>query len=151
MANEGPEPDLGILGWLPHRTFFRHDKQRPYLTRFRLLRLGPYQVNIHLFHGSDEDNELHSHPWSGFGVILRNGYVEERLGPDKLAWKRTLIPGSVNVLGPDTFHKVTLLNGRRTWTLFVTGRDVASWGFLDMDSKEFIHHHDYNERKRRDL
>lgn len=54
-------------------------EHRPYLTRWHLIRVGErFALMLHKFHRSDEDRELHDHPWSFITLILTKGYWEHR-------------------------------------------------------------------------
>jgi hypothetical protein len=64
--------------------------------------------------------------------ILAGGYVEHRHRSDKpgKVVQRTFLPGDVNLIGADDFHRVDLL-GKDCWSLFVAGEKTErSWGFL---------------------
>ncbi len=108
---------------------------------------------LHHFHRSDEDTELHSHPWKwAVCIILVGGYreqsvlpdfdLEEETGPtDILRWNiatrwRTFFPFSVNVLTEKTFHRVELLE-EDAWSLVIVGPKAKSWGFLDVESRKY--------------
>lgn len=97
---------------------------------------------LHFFHRDDIDRELHSHPWSGNSVILAGGYREERrhrlLNGSWEVRTRVLEAGAHVDIGPDTFHRVDLLDPTYgCWTLFTTGPRVESWGFWDRDTDVF--------------
>lgn len=121
-----------ILDRLHHRTIWGNGG--PYLSKFRLLNLGKDRLRIYLhrFYRSDEDLELHSHPWEwSFSIILRGGYVETREDG-----QRTYLPGSFNFIRKDDFHRVELLNETDgAWTLFVAGPEIDTWYFMDPISK----------------
>ncbi len=92
-------------------------------------------VYIHKFESSDEDRELHSHPWAATSLILAGGYVEERrrftcegFQNRYVVDSREVKPGNVVRLGPDTFHRVTLRE-KDCWTVIVVGELVKKWGF----------------------
>lgn len=144
-----------ILSRLPKRTIFVNGT--PYLTRYFLqgspedVEVGdPPGVYIHHFHASDTDRELHNHPWTGWSLILKGGYVEERRedigtsscpGVYSAPTTRKLTPGCINHIGLEVFHRATLLDERRgAWTLFFTGERVRDWGFLDPDTLAFKPH-----------
>ncbi len=124
---------------LPSRTITSPDG-RPYLTRWYLWPRGPrttddketpsapFAIFIHFFHRSDEDRDQHNHPWAkSFALILKGGYVEER--GDTV---RTFRPGSINIIRKDDYHRVDLLDPQHgSWSLFVAGKNVGSWGFKD--------------------
>jgi hypothetical protein len=104
----------------------------PYLTRITLFSLGKkgIRLKLHQFHRSDEDAELHSHPWKwGIAFVLWGGYVEERWDGTKVVTK-TVYPGMINIIRRDTFHRVDLRKSS-AWTLFLVGPILDTWYFLD--------------------
>jgi hypothetical protein len=124
---------------------------KTYLTRYFVGDILPFKprVWLHYFHISDPGDELHDHPWSGWSLILRGGYIEERMTVvdriitnlndysfrvDNIYEKkvRVLRPGDINRLGPLDFHRVDLL-GAGCWTLFVPGKRNRDWQFLGRD------------------
>lgn len=109
-----------------------------YLSRYTLSTLPTGgHVYLHHFHRSDIDRDLHNHPWGGTSLILTGGYDEERRDLDGPSVnRRRFRPGCVNVLKPDTFHRVDLLTSD-CWTLFVASERVQSWGFWDRDTGLF--------------
>lgn len=168
-----------ILSWfvrfakLPKRTITRDDG-KPYLERWYLCGepgglkyFGEGQQTmrwwqkaltwlpctyLHRFVASDDDEELHNHPWEATSLILAGGYVEERrlhvepYTPHKdvipIVRKRTILqefrPGMRNYIFADTFHKVTLLE-EDAWTVIVCGKKVSSWGFWSPRTGVFLH------------
>lgn len=119
-----------LSGLLPGRAISHENG--PYLSRFTLTETDTGgHVYLHFFHRSDADLELHNHPWAGTSLILTGGYREERRFRGGIE-TRIFRPGDVNVLMPDTFHRVDLLDpAAGCWTLFVTGQRVQDWGFWD--------------------
>ena len=98
---------------------------------------------VHEFLRGDSDSEYHNHPWEfSFSLILAGGYREDRLvvkDGDYRVVSRTLRPGMINVIRKDDFHRVSLLDGKTTWTLFVAGRRTGEeWGFLDLETRQFL-------------
>lgn len=130
-----------LAAQLPRRTI--EHEAGPYLSRYTLADLpGGGHVYLHFFHRSDIDSELHSHPWAGRSIILAGGYMEERRKPSRVGGyyvdRHMLVTGDENVLDPDTFHRVDLLDPKRgCWTLFTTGPKVDSWGFWDRATGAF--------------
>jgi hypothetical protein len=51
---------------------------KPYLIRWTLFNLGFISCKVHKIILSD-DSCLHDHPWAFISIILRGGYVEERV------------------------------------------------------------------------
>lgn len=120
---------------LPCRTIF--GERGAYLSRYTLdVTRADRHVYLHFFHRGDADRTLHNHPWSGRSLILTGGYREERRDGAHIV-ERIYVPGDVNTLDVDTFHRVDLLDPRGAWTLFETGARVQSWGFWDRDSDVF--------------
>ncbi len=131
-----------FLSRLHTRTIY--GRKGPYMTKFRLLNLGKrfLRVYVHLIHRSDEDEELHSHPWNwAFGIILKGGYRETRwsnpnFSEDPYATgyvsirSRTYLPGQINVIRSDDYHKLDLLEDE-CWTLFIAGPEKHEWFFAN--------------------
>lgn len=122
-------------------------------------------VYVHRFVASDDDEELHNHPWEATSLILAGGYVEERLdrsevvldlarafgldgGKDVLKIARAFKPWSVNRIYANTFHKVSLIEDD-CWTLLACGKKVGTWGFLDVAKDEFVHWREHVARRAR--
>ncbi len=130
------------LNRLPRRTIA--SEAGPYLTRYTLADLpGGRHAYLHFFHRGDHDRQLHSHPWNGLSLILTGGYREERRAGSPGSYRieeRIYRPGSVNLLQPDTFHRVELLDeAAGCWTLFLAGKRSDEWGFWDRDNESFTH------------
>lgn len=111
-------------------------------------------VYLHRFARSDEDVELHNHPWEAKSLILVGGYVEEYRAPAPLnspkafvVKRRTLRPGDVNTIGPSTFHRATLIE-HDAWTLIMIGKKVQTWGFWHPVTGEFIHWKEHLARRK---
>jgi hypothetical protein len=118
---------------IPNRT-----SRETYLERYLVLRAFGLQVFLHRFLASDDDDALHNHPWDwAVSLILAGGYREQRLGPDQVVWERNFMPGRLNFLRANSFHRVDLLEDD-CWTLFITGPKAQSWGFLDLATREFL-------------
>lgn len=117
--------------WIPER------------LRNGLLRSIP-SVFVHEFQRGDSDREYHSHPWKfAFSIILAGGYVEERVATHSDGTlhvvSKTYRPGMFNIIRADDFHRVELLDGKTTWTLFIAGERTGDlWGFLDVSTREFV-------------
>lgn len=107
-----------------------------YMERYWLIpynRIG-IAVRIHHILRSDHDRAFHDHPWRYLTIILRGGYTEVRprydrsgiyLGPTR----RWYGPGSVIIRSARSWHRLELLSGETTWTLFITGPKRQGWGF----------------------
>lgn len=156
-----------LLLWLAlrvaHHVIPRRDGSGPYMLRAvlvprewrwrgRLLRRGrPYY--LHYFFCSDDEIELHSHPFDAWAVILSRGYIEERWNERTQArTARVRRPGGVVRLLADTFHRVLLYRGG-SWSLFSPGERVAaprewSWFFWNPERGLLWNQAEYKRRKR---
>lgn len=129
-----PDPKTGI--------------KQDYLSRFYVFLADREFGNIfiHEFHSSDLDvgeqglGLLHCHPfkWS-LSFVLKNGYYEERLNPDQTVSRRLVKPLSFNFISRKDFHRVDLIDGKKAWTIFITGprSSRGSWGFYDRVTKQY--------------
>lgn len=132
----------------------------------------PFGVVLHHFQASDADHELHKHPWDwGVSIILTGGYREERRFYAKAAplpfdmelpsallrelanlryavKRRWFMPGSVNVLFADTFHRIDLADEKAgCWTLFIHGKRIQSWGFWNRYNDKFTPWREFVSRR----
>lgn len=96
----------------------------PLLVRWRLFGCRRFRVLLHHFLQSDSDREMHDHPWPFTSIILAGGYIEET--PEGRTWHPA---GSVLRRPAEWRHRVVLPEGRRSWSLVVTGRRSRAWGF----------------------
>lgn len=121
-----------------HREIYRRDKQL-YLTRYYIFRKPVWwlpSLYLHCFHASDEDLELHSHPWlRSLSLILWGKYREEYRVGDEVK-ERVLGSGRLNYITTDKFHRVDLLTNE-VWTLFLSGSKINDWGFWDRETGRY--------------
>jgi hypothetical protein len=106
----------------------------PYLLRWWVIpRNRWFNIYLHKMLRDDDDRALHDHPWANVSVILQGGYVEHL--PNRTKRRR---PGSVVFRRAATPHRLSLLKAnpadrdyamRPSWSLFITGPVVRSWGF----------------------
>jgi hypothetical protein len=112
-------------------------------------------VFVHEFKRGDSDREYHNHPWKfSFSMILAGGYTEERLVPKFDGGyhivTRTYRPGMLNTIRANDYHRVGLLDGKTTWTLFVAGERTGDlWGFMDVNTREFMTWKEHLRRRER--
>lgn len=95
----------------------------PLLTRYFILRTPILNIYLHHFHRSDEDREMHDHPWHFFTIILKGGYTEDT---PKGKFERK--PGAFLFRSAKHIHRVEL-NGQDCWTLIFVTKKVREWGF----------------------
>jgi hypothetical protein len=129
---------------------------RPLMTRWRILTTPWFAIKLHHFHRSDEDRELHDHPWLFVSLILRGGYNEvrpskwmrERLhlcydarryyslfpypkAVDRHLERRRYGPGALLIRPAWWAHRVELLDLEHgSWSLVIVFPKVREWGFF---------------------
>lgn len=111
------------------------------------LRMAGVAVYLHRFHRSDEAIEMHSHPWKwAVSLMLAGGYSEERRR-GQFVVRRDVMPGALNVITSDTYHRVDLLESD-AWSLFMVGPKVSSWGFWDRFTGDVVPWRNYIATRR---
>lgn len=141
--------------WKRFRYVIRLLDDAPYLVRYRLLKTPWFGVYVHHILRSDNDRELHDHPWNFWSLVLWGSYVEYRpvdaLPPGD--WL-TDPDGHVRLPRPwlslarrkaTDLHRVWLPNGKTVWTLFISGPKYREWGFLTPTG--WVHTKTYHARK----
>lgn len=112
-------------------------EDRPLMTRYKLARIRGWNLYIHHFHRSDEDRELHDHPWGFWSLILWGGYVEVTPAQREFTTslneprvKRAWIgPGKLIYRPAEWIHRVEIPVGKCSWSLVVTTSKRRCWGF----------------------
>lgn len=123
----------------------------PLLTRYKLVQSARLNIYLHIFHRSDEDRELHDHPWTFLSLILWRGYTEvrprkelrailasegmESVGrfPDERLERKRYWPGMVLYRPAWWAHRVELPAGARSVSLVLITRKSREWGFFTRD------------------
>lgn len=109
---------------------------------------GGLGLYIHKFHRSDDDFDLHNHPWSwALSIVLAGGYVEERRDGNDIVRVRRVKPFSINFIRATDFHRVDLIE-KDAWSLFIAGPKIASWAFWNRDTGETVPWREFIAKKR---
>jgi hypothetical protein len=119
----------------------------PYLVRYTLISTSWFRVFIHKILRSDDDRDLHDHPWNFWTFLLWGRYTEEvpvdqrwkdgpkikcRFGPGSLIRHKA---SDCHRLELDTtFEQKSAAEGhwrvfKPVWTLFIAGPRLREWGF----------------------
>lgn len=140
----------------PPRVIHDRAAAEPYLSRWYLIGKPPVidklgnptfrarlqwvpQLYLHRFHRSDGDHELHNHPWKwSIAIILSGGYSEEHRTADNHVERRIFVPGDVNLIKQNDYHRVDLL-GEDSWSLFIAGPRCDTWFFWDRTTHKCAH------------
>lgn len=96
-----------------------------YLRRWWIIpRNFSCNVYLHEINRSDDDRAMHDHPWDNRTVILQGGYIEHT--PVGSVTRKA---GDIIDRPADSVHRLEMIPGVRTITLFTTGPVVREWGF----------------------
>lgn len=105
-------------------------KENPYLLRWWAIpRNRFFNIYLHEFRRSDDDRALHDHPWFNFSLLLEGRYYEHTIAQGGVRKRALRIAGDVKFRAPWSAHRVEVIAGTVTRTLFVTGPIVRAWGF----------------------
>ena len=99
-----------------------------YMERFWIFRTPWLSARIHRILRSDNDRDLHDHPWDYASLILRGGYWEITD-----AGRRWYGPGSIVFRRAAHLHRLVLPAGEPATTLFLHRRKSRDWGFRTSD------------------
>ena len=93
----------------------------PYMLRYTLAELLGREVKLHIMLRSDDDREMHDHPWGFWSLVLSGGYDEEvpanQINPTELpcttsisrdTWQIARAPGQLDYRAPEWRHRVIL-------------------------------------------
>jgi len=137
-----------VSKYLPSRSIERRDGKL-YLTRYYIFRKPVSwmpSIYLHEFHSSDEDSELHSHPWKYSVSFLLYGRYKEYIRGKRGVESRILKSGDINFVAQNKFHRVDLLT-ESVWTLFISGPKVSDWGFWNQKTGEYLPWREHIRRK----
>lgn len=85
----------------------------------------PWNVRIHWIRLPDQDRDMHDHPWNARTIILRGGYIEQRLDGEV-----SRVFGDTATLRFGEYHRIKTIFPGGAWTLFISGPYQGTWGFL---------------------
>lgn len=127
------------------RIYGRADKHNVYLIRSILFKSPLFCIYIHRFMRSDNDRELHDHPFGFLSYVVRGSYTETRMfgyrdGPTTMIGPRfetaVRAQGSLAFRPATTIHRVELDRDYAAkefaiapLTVIVRGPNVRQWGF----------------------
>ena len=94
----------------------------PYLVRLELFSLLGWSLKLHVFLRSDEDEELHDHPWSFWTLVLAGEYREQC--QDAMNNRKA---GSLAYRPANWKHRVLI--EQPCATLILTSPKKREWGF----------------------
>ena len=124
-----------LANWIKKRNGMRElyregidGKPQLYLRRFYLVKSKYFDLMLPQLFMSDAI-DVHDHPWTSFGCILKTGYLEWIGDNEKCVYR---IQGDWTCRKATAFHRVQLISGTEgnVWTLFGTLKRTRNWGFL---------------------
>jgi hypothetical protein len=106
------------------------ETDNPYMVRYKVFRTPFFKIFLHHILRSDEDEEMHDHPWNFVSFILWSGYyevlpVKGRPGVPDLP--RRLRGGDVVRHRAADAHRLVLT--QPAWTLVIVTGKKRHWGF----------------------
>jgi hypothetical protein len=87
-----------------------------------------FNIYLHHFLRSDDDRALHDHPWLNVSILLHGRYTEHTIAAGGVNQRAVYSAGAVKFRGARYAHRIELTDGP-CWSLFITGRNVRTWGF----------------------
>ena len=110
---------------------------KPYLRRWWMLpRNTVFNVYLHQFLSSDNDQALHDHMYINLSYLLEGKYIEHTIAQGGVHHKRLFRAGQWRLRLPTTAHRIELISALddterfvECWTLFVMGPRMREWGF----------------------
>lgn len=116
---------------------------RLYLRRLRLIQTPWFGIFLHETWHRDQDRDPHDHPWTFWTFVLKGGYEEIVVSPDR-SYRRSHPRFSFKHLNKTWFHRIIELHNSPTWTLMFVGPRTREWGFLLPDDSWQVWH-EYKE------
>jgi hypothetical protein len=80
-----------------------------------------WQLHLHKIVRADKVDCYHSHPAHAVRMILRGGYIEEIFAGSLDIWE----PFRIGRIRPEFVHRIDILLGRASWSLWLRGPIVA--------------------------
>lgn len=113
-----------------------------YLQRWYILPRNPHHnVYLHRTLKSDDDRALHDHPWANTSIILSGGYLE--VMPGASVQRRA---GDIIHRRATDRHRLVMVDGEPTVSLFITGPNERDWGFwCGPNGDRFVHWRDFTD------
>lgn len=108
----------------------------PYMERWWVIPRNRWlNIYLHRIRHDDDDRALHDHPWANVTLVLAGGYVEHtpqgkfRREVGDLVFRRATTLHRLELLPELRRHGREIYGRQKTWSLFLTGPVVRTWGF----------------------
>ena len=114
-----------------------------YIDRFWIFRCDLFGLMVHHILRSDQDRELHDHPWDFWSLIIKGSYDEitlkewtsDELESCRYTWWSLLRRKAKHA------HRLELAPFKDTWSLILTFKWRRAWGFYTKNG--WVHHRIY--------
>ena len=126
-----------------------------HFKRYAFVETTYFSIYLHKIYEHDRDLDMHSHPWSFFGIILKGSYVEEYYkdwdvneGFITTIEYRTKGPLSVGFGSRDYFHRIHRIENGPVTSLFFTFGKHQPWYYKQsFTSDDLVESEEYRKRK----
>lgn len=123
MVKIGTPPDF-IVG--------KDHPEGPYMLRWYVIpRNRWFNIYLHLFLRSDEDEALHDHPWMNCSMLLRGSYIEHTIAAGGVHRRQTFSGGDIKLrLSGKSAHRIELFTrqGRMSYDGVTTHPEFGNQG-----------------------
>lgn len=111
-----------------------------HFRRYRLIQTPWFALYIHHILKSDEDRDLHDHPWNFSSLILKGSYAEmwKKSPLFKVNRNQVYYPGDIVKHAAEDAHKITLMS-KDVWTLVLVSGPRRPWGYRLKDGTWLSH------------
>jgi hypothetical protein len=115
--SQSREPDFVVGG-----------RENPYMQRWWVIPRNPlFNIYLHRFLRSDDDEALHDHPWLNVSYLLDGEYIEYSILAGGVTTAIRYKAGNLKFRRAKTAHRIEI--DQPCWSLFITGPIVREWGF----------------------
>lgn len=117
------------------KAIYGMDGERLLIYRWDVATVFGVRIRLHEIRGSDEDRNVHDHPWWNVSVVLATGYHEVMPPRAKdLSYQCALrLPGDIICRGAAARHRIVLQVPTPAISLFLHGAKSRKWGFWGDD------------------
>lgn len=99
-----------------------------YMLRWWLIpRNRFFNIYLHKFLASDDDEALHDHPWVNISIILKGSYIEHTIAAGGVKCAKLYKTGDFKMRRAKSAHYIEI--NEPCWSLFITGPQIRTWGF----------------------
>lgn len=126
------QPDEVIGG--KTRSYLRNGHQppvdEPYMNRWYIIPKNRlFNIYVHVFLRDDDDRALHDHPFWNLSILLAGSYWEHAIAAGGVHKRTMMSAGQWKFRPAKAAHRIELVDGLKSISLFLTGPTIRTWGF----------------------